>query len=659
MQSRVLTIMITDIKGFTERTSKTSREEMHKLLNDHESLLLPLVAKFRGTLVKTMGDAFMVTFESPTNAVLCAVMMQDKLCAFNEKREEEDKIQIRIALNAGEVEIREGDVFGEAVNTTARIEGVTEANEIYFSESVYLSMNKAEVPTSEVGLHRFKGIPEPVKLYRVIQDRESEKFRMLIEQLKTSGPREAPDALPAEAAVRPVRGFRPRLLPVLIILVLIGIAAAILFPQMNAWRVKSQKKTVLEALRTGDFGLARSRADKIIEQFPKAKEAHEAVYAVIEAEARKLKQEGKYDGALALLEDRKKERAYLVTDEIEKEVLLAKGAVYAEKNNYNISSAVYRHLLDRFGEDEQVLKETVKHMGYAYQDRPTSIGVLAAYRFAERSTGALDELMGGTLLNGYLNEQPFSEYTKNIRAILAERYPPALESAREELTSRGYERRLNSYYLLKEAGVITAEEELRYHFDNLRLLNSSYQKVGRESIAYLREAAKGADWLQRKEDAGIGTIEEIALISWSDYQGEVSQLLAEVFFDEIEPTVMKWWESDEEQMRANAFQILELAGRLDKVDEWKFHAKTLAGFDARFMSPYVQWYLQKALDFYKKHAGTKRAGEARKALAAGRDYVKKQIAVFKKEGKDWFAEQAAKKGLARIEEALAVFGKGK
>ncbi len=165
MPTRVLTIMITDIKGFTERTSTTSREDLRKLIDEHEALLLPYVGQFGGKLVKTMGDAFLVAFESPTNAVLCAVMMQEKLREYNEDRPDERKMEVRIAINSGEVEIREDDVFGEAVNIAARIEGITEATEIYFTEAVYLAMNKAEVPTSEVGFRRFKGLPEAIKIY--------------------------------------------------------------------------------------------------------------------------------------------------------------------------------------------------------------------------------------------------------------------------------------------------------------------------------------------------------------------------------------------------------------------------------------------------------------------------------------------------------------
>ena len=92
---RVLTIVITDIKGFTERTSSTSREDLRKLIDEHEALLLPYVEQFGGKLVKTMGDAFLVAFESPTNAVLCAVMMQEKLREYNEDRPDELEMRVR------------------------------------------------------------------------------------------------------------------------------------------------------------------------------------------------------------------------------------------------------------------------------------------------------------------------------------------------------------------------------------------------------------------------------------------------------------------------------------------------------------------------------------------------------------------------------------
>lgn len=79
MESRTLAIMFTDIKGFTARTSESSRENVQKLLTDHERLLGPAFRHLGGHVVKTIGDAFLVWFDSPTDAVLCGLLIQEVL----------------------------------------------------------------------------------------------------------------------------------------------------------------------------------------------------------------------------------------------------------------------------------------------------------------------------------------------------------------------------------------------------------------------------------------------------------------------------------------------------------------------------------------------------------------------------------------------------
>ena len=108
-----------------------------------------------------------MSFDSPTNAVLAGVAVQEALRKRNEGRESNDRLEIRIAINAGEVNIADNDVFGEAVNITARIEGLAEAGQVWFTEAVYLAMNKNEVPSSEIGLMQLKGIPEKIRVYKV------------------------------------------------------------------------------------------------------------------------------------------------------------------------------------------------------------------------------------------------------------------------------------------------------------------------------------------------------------------------------------------------------------------------------------------------------------------------------------------------------------
>lgn len=175
MVTRNLSIMFTDIKGFTQRTSASSREAMKALLAQHERLLVPVFTHFGGTIVKTIGDAFLVHFESPTDAVLCGVTIQEVLRQYNAQQQGEvERLEVRVAINVGEVELTEHDVMGEAVNIAARLEGVTEAGEVWFTDAVYQTMNRSEAPSAEVGERLFKGIPHPIRVYRVIQEPDSQ-----------------------------------------------------------------------------------------------------------------------------------------------------------------------------------------------------------------------------------------------------------------------------------------------------------------------------------------------------------------------------------------------------------------------------------------------------------------------------------------------------
>ncbi|NOJ97355.1 adenylate/guanylate cyclase domain-containing protein [Corallococcus coralloides] len=196
MKTANLAIVFTDIKGFTERTSRQTLEENQRLLQVHEALLAPLFKAFGGRIIKSIGDAFLVTFESPTQAVLSGIAIQDRLWHHNRQLLEDDQIHVRVAVNVGEVRVEANDIFGEPVNIAARVEGITDADEVFFTEAVYLSMNKAEVPSQEVGAFELKGIPGKIRVFRVPRA----PYRVLAP---------APDAVlptPEEAALMPPFG---------------------------------------------------------------------------------------------------------------------------------------------------------------------------------------------------------------------------------------------------------------------------------------------------------------------------------------------------------------------------------------------------------------------------------------------------------------------
>ncbi len=166
MATRNVAIMFTDIKGYTARVSEGTRNDLTHLRAVHDRLLTPVFEHFEGRIVQTLGDAFLVYFLSPTDAVMCGIAIQEVLRKHNLRAGESEKMDIRVAINSGEVEITDEGVMGEAVNLAARVESIAEAGEVWFTEAVYLAMNRTEAPSSQVGERTFKGIPYPVRVYR-------------------------------------------------------------------------------------------------------------------------------------------------------------------------------------------------------------------------------------------------------------------------------------------------------------------------------------------------------------------------------------------------------------------------------------------------------------------------------------------------------------
>src|SRR5512138_3564167 len=172
MRTENLAVMLTDMKGFTAATSRQSRAENERMLAVQDELVLPVVRAFGGRRVKTIGDAYLVLFRSPTAGLLCGMAIQDRLWDYGRRVPKEERIEVRVVLSLGEVRLVgsgavPSDVYGEAVNLAARVEAEAEAGEIWFTEAVRLVADRAQVAGEDLGARRLKGIAEDVRLYRV------------------------------------------------------------------------------------------------------------------------------------------------------------------------------------------------------------------------------------------------------------------------------------------------------------------------------------------------------------------------------------------------------------------------------------------------------------------------------------------------------------
>jgi serine/threonine-protein kinase len=163
--SDIQTVMFVDIVGYTSTTTQLNRVAFNQLLDVFERLALPVLERFGGTLVKKIGDALLITFRSPTDAVLCGIELQKTFRKYRQTSRQ--PLRIRVAMHMGEVLLRDNDVYGNTVNTASRIESVAEADQVVFSEAVFFAMNRNEVPTLYMGLKNLKGLEYPIRLFRV------------------------------------------------------------------------------------------------------------------------------------------------------------------------------------------------------------------------------------------------------------------------------------------------------------------------------------------------------------------------------------------------------------------------------------------------------------------------------------------------------------
>jgi adenylate cyclase len=159
--------MFTDMVGFSALTQSNESLAI-EVLTKHNEVVRPILHSFKGREVKTIGDSFLVEFESALDAVRCAYEIQTILRIHNLTAGPERRMTLRIGIHLGDV-IHEGkDIFGDAVNIASRIEPLAEPEGICVSSQIHDQViNKFEHRMVSLGERSLKNISSPVIVYKM------------------------------------------------------------------------------------------------------------------------------------------------------------------------------------------------------------------------------------------------------------------------------------------------------------------------------------------------------------------------------------------------------------------------------------------------------------------------------------------------------------
>jgi len=175
--SRKVTIMFTDIKGSTGYYETRGDLAGRTMIHQHNSIVLPIIEKFNGSLLKTIGDATMSIYESAAEGLRAASGIQKSLLNYNKGKPTGEQIHVRCGLNSGIALVENNDVYGDVVNVASRIEALASAGDIFISEQIFEDLrHNDEFIFRFFDSAKVKGKSESIRVYRLVWNAEDLKL---------------------------------------------------------------------------------------------------------------------------------------------------------------------------------------------------------------------------------------------------------------------------------------------------------------------------------------------------------------------------------------------------------------------------------------------------------------------------------------------------
>lgn len=182
MTRKLAAILAADVVGYTSMMARDEAATVAGLKSLRAEVFGPVFADHSGTIVKSMGDGWLVEFSSAVAAVNAAVLVQDRL-------QTHGNLTLRMGIHIGDIIRDEHDVYGEGINIAARLEGIAPTGGIMISDTVYSGLDGTLSPLFEAaGQRTLKNITRPLTVWARDPNGLGTRLDRVDPQIKTSFP---------------------------------------------------------------------------------------------------------------------------------------------------------------------------------------------------------------------------------------------------------------------------------------------------------------------------------------------------------------------------------------------------------------------------------------------------------------------------------------
>jgi len=164
---KLVAVVMADVVGYS-RLMERDESGTHARLRELRALIVSKAATLGGRLVKTAGDGFLLEFHSATAALRWAIDLQRELAERNARAPEDEKLELRIGINLGDIIVDGDDIVGDGVNVAARLESIAQPGGICVASAIWEQVHEdLGVEFVDGGEQYVKNITKPVHVYRV------------------------------------------------------------------------------------------------------------------------------------------------------------------------------------------------------------------------------------------------------------------------------------------------------------------------------------------------------------------------------------------------------------------------------------------------------------------------------------------------------------